>query len=189
MIRSVMNSLVAVVVVFAAPVLLAQKPVTTAPIFIDYMPVPSSLASLVNSADAVIRGTITGSQNNLVTENGRFHPTTDYTVSVNEVIKGVPGLDIAKSISVVREGGDVDLGDKIRRSVDLSFSPFQVGEQYLLFVHWNPALSRFQVQWGPDGAFRISAGVVEAMGHAATSRQLHGQRLDQVLRSLKTTAG
>ena len=189
MIRAIIRSLIAATLACPSSAAFAQKPVTTAPVFVDYQPVPKSVGRLMNSADAVIRATVVSSQNHVRTENGHSYPTTEYTLTINEIIKGLTGLEVGKTISILREGGDVDLGDRIRRSVDPSFSPFQVGEQYILFVHWNPSLSRFQVQWGPDGAFRISAGVVEAMGHAATSQQLHGQRLDQVLVSLKSSGG
>ena len=189
MIGSVASSVVAIVVVVAAPVLFGQKPVTSGPLFVDYQPVPNSLSGLVKSADAVVRATVTGAQNNVKSEHGRFYATTDYSVAVSEIVKGISGLGVGMSITVVREGGDVDLGDKINRSFDPSFAQFKVGEQYLLFVHWNPSLSRFQVQWGPDGAFRISSGIVEAMGHAETSGQLHGQRLVDVLRSLRANIG
>lgn len=189
MIRSLVISFVGIVTVVAAPVLFAQKPVKTAPVFVDYQPVPKSLSGLMKSADAVVRATITGAENNVKSDQGRLHATTEYTIAVNEIVKGISGLQVGDSIIVVREGGDVDRGDYIGRSFDPSFSTFQVGDQYLLFVHWNPSLSRFQVQWGPDGAFHVSAGVVEAMGHAATSGQLQGQPLDQVLRSLRASGG
>lgn len=189
MIRAVANSFVAIVMVVAPPVLLAQKPVVAGPVFVDYMPAPNSLSGLVKSADAVVRATVTGAQNNVIIRDGRYHGKTDYTVTVNEIVKGVSGLQVGNSITVARDGGDVDLGDKIARSFDPNFAPFQIGEQYLLFVRWNPQLLRFEVQWGPDGAFHVSDGVVEAMGHAATSGELNGQRLDRVLSSIRANAG
>ena len=69
--------------------------------------------------------------------------------------------------------------------IDPHFAPFQAGEQYLLLLQWNPHLSKYQVRWGPDGAFHISAGVVEAMGHGAVAKQLHGHRVDEVLQTMR----
>ena len=180
-------SLAVVVQVLAATgTLAAQKPVITGQVISEYEPSPETLDGLLHSADAVVRGTVTAMRNTPQTDGqGHFAAKTEYTLTLTEIVNGRVGLAQGTSVTVVREGGDVDLGDKISRSVDPAFAPFQIGEQYILFLHWNGYLSKYQVNWGPDGAFHVSAGLVETMGRAPLSRQLHGQRVAALLAALK----
>src|SRR5947209_7808445 len=94
----------------------AQKPVITLPVFTDYMPVPNSLTDWVRSADALVLITVQAVDSVTVTPNARTSAKTTYTLRLEDVIKGT--LSPESSIKVQRPGGDIDVGDKIYRSVD-----------------------------------------------------------------------
>jgi hypothetical protein len=162
----------------------AQKPVITSHVFISREPAPASLAALTNSADLIVLGSIMESHNVVTTDQGYAYAKTESSLIVSQVIKTSRNVTVGSVLSIVREGGEIDQGYRIIRSVDPMFAAFQNGETYMLYLFLNGALGKYQVRSGPDGAFRLANGQIEAMGGSALSKQLNRQPLEAVRRAV-----
>jgi hypothetical protein len=177
-------SLCAATIVAASTTAVAQKPVITSHVFVSRQPAPASLPALANSADVVVVGSVMESHNVVSTDQGYDYVKTESSLLVRQVVKSGRGVSIGSVLSIIREGGEVDQGYRIVRSVDPMFAAFQTGETYMLYLFWNDALGKYQVRSGQDGAFRVANGQIEAMGRSPLSLQLDKQSLDTVSRSV-----
>ena len=139
-------------------------------------------------ADLVVTGSIAASRYVVESEAGRQSVSTDVQFTIATVIKG-SGHGPDTTVSILRRGGDVDLGDTIRRSTQPGFPRFEVGEQYLLFLQWNAFPSAYEVMYGPNGTFKIVSDSVRSVGMSALSKQYDGQPVSSVIRDIRLGIG
>ena len=164
-----------------------KKPVQTSEAVVNYAAPPATLEGLAQASSAVIVGRIVGADPQAEWENRGYAVSTNYQVNVSDVLKPHPQLPVVGTVVIVkRMGGDFDAGDRVVRGVEHGFPQFSVGKTYLLFLHWNQAKATFEIRAGPNGAYRISNGVLESDGLAPVANQQKGRRLDSVLAELRT---
>jgi len=161
-----------------------QKPVVEFPIFVDYVQPPSTFKEFASAADLVLTGSIASTRYVVESEAGRQRVSTDVQFTIAMVVKG-SGVSPGGTVTILRTGGDLDVGDTIRRSTEQGFPRFQVGEQYLLLLHWNPALSVYNVMYGPNGAFQIASDMVRSLGVSRLSQQYDGRLVSTLIEDIR----
>jgi len=121
--------------------------------------------SAVCNADAVVIGTLNDKTSQL-TDEGSF-VFTDYQITVQEVIKNnsVAPLQAADVITGTRDGGVVELNNRIFRAKREDFDPPVVGQRYLLFLRFIPATGAY-LMYG-NGTFQLDGQGILALGPAA----------------------
>ena len=161
-----------------------QKPVVEYPIFVDYLLPPSTFKEFATAADLVVTGSIASTRYVIENEAGRQRVSTDVQFAIAMVIKG-SGLGPGNTVTILRPGGDVDLGDTIRRSTEPGFPRFQAGDQYLLLLRWNAILSVYNVMYGPNGTFQIVSDRIRSLGMSGLSKQCDGQPVSAVIQDIR----
>src|SRR5437667_41780 len=91
----------------------AQKPVIQSHVISEYQPSPDTLDGFVSSCDIVVLGAVTRARN-APQFNGpaNIAARTEYSFIVMDVVKNASTLKRGP-ITILRDGGDVDLGDRI----------------------------------------------------------------------------
>ena len=122
---------------------------------------PESLNEMITAADAVVRGRAIGSSPRRDRDHGLM---TDVRFTVLELIH-VGGLPIdPMEVVVTRQGGEVDEGAFIQRTVQESFPPFEKAHEYILFLRWYPEKAIWIPAYGPDSVFDLTGGIVKSPG-------------------------
>ena len=161
-----------------------EKPIVYPTWDIDYFAPPATLEGLVDEADAVILGRVTGRHNEVAREE-RALPRTIYGVRLLEVLKPHPKLN-ASEVEIDRMGGDVERDGRIDRYAERGFPDFQQGRTYVLFLSWNEYIGRFAILRGPDSAFEINPqGRVETHGRFSAAKAQRGKHGDALLDSIR----
>jgi hypothetical protein len=121
--------------------------------------------SALCNADAVIVGVINDKSSQLTEEENFIF--TDYQISVEEVIKNniVEPIHLANAITGLRDGGAVELNNRIFRAKREDFDPPVVGQRYLLFLRFIPATGSY-LMYG-NGTFQLDSQRILALGPAA----------------------
>lgn len=97
----------------------------------------SGLENLACEADAVVTGQVK-SKSSFPTADETYI-FTDYTMSVEEVLKGDPAnVTPGGEVTVTRPGGTVQFDGRRFRAIDRSFKPLEIGDRYLLFLKLIP---------------------------------------------------
>jgi hypothetical protein len=162
-------------VLLSTPVIALQKPVITTNRHVDYRDRIFSADELWNAASVVVDVTITSSQPLDVKTAKSVAEFTVYDALVFEVYKPSSQVKSAGStIRVRRTGGDRDRGQHIERTVEDGFPPFQVGEQYTLFLREHVANGDifYSALVGPDGAFKVNGNLLETHGKRELARDI-----------------
>lgn len=169
---------VAVGVLGAAP---TQKPTKDVMTIIDYWAGPTDLAMAVQQAAAVVRVRVLSRRNHLLDGSS---PRTAYAMEVVEVLKAHPR--VASVIEVYRIGGEEDVGDHIRRTVDPHFPAFRINGEYVLFLGWNDVLLGFEVRQGPNGAYELmESGEIDTSGRGELARSQKGKHKEAFLEEIR----
>jgi hypothetical protein len=161
----------------------AQKPVVTGKVISDYAPAPTTLSNLISSAKIIVYARVDDTKNAALAHSGRRQPMTEYYVRVLDVIKG--DVTQGQLLTILRSGGSVDEGDHIVQSIDPSFGPFREKENYVLFLNWNVSLARFEVVYGPNGAFHVAGSTIEPMGNSSFSTSSRGRPANDFISDTK----
>jgi hypothetical protein len=121
--------------------------------------------SAVCNADAVVIGTI-GDKSSQLTADETF-VFTDYRITVEEVIKNnaAAPIQVAGPLTATRDGGVIELNNRVFRARREDFDPPLVGQRYLLFLRFIPATGAY-LTYG-NGTFQLEAQRVGALGPAA----------------------
>lgn len=128
-------------------------------------PHPPVFQSAVCNADAVVIGILTDKASQL-TDEGSF-VFTDYQITVQEIIKNnsVAPLQASGVITGTRDGGVIELNNRIFRAKREDFDPPVVGQRYLLFLRFIPATGAY-LMYG-NGTFQLNGQGILALGPAA----------------------
>ena len=134
-------------------------------------------ASAVCNADAVVIGSI-DSKSSQLTEEGNF-VFTDYQVTLEEVIKDNSSapLRIADKITTTRDGGVVEMNNRIFRAKRSDFEPPLVAQRYLLFLRFIPATGAY-LMYG-NGTFQLDDHKVLALSSGARQELLKDGAKDE----------
>lgn len=126
---------------------------------------PPSVQTKVCNAHAVVIGMLNDSSPQL-TEDESFL-FTEYTMSVEEVIKDNPAAAIqpGNSITVIREGGTGRLHGRVVRARVEGFKTFDVGKRYLFFLRFVPDTNSYLAF--PNGSFELNENEVVPLGKAS----------------------
>ena len=62
---------------------------------------------------------------------------------------------------MVKPGGVIDVDGRTVSSSEADFPPFPIGEEYILFLRFDPQQKTYIVPYGAQGAFRLVAGFAE----------------------------
>lgn len=117
--------------------------------------------SAVCNADAVVIGTI-DSKSSQLTEDENF-VFTDYQVTLEEVIKDNSSAPLrgADKITTTRDGGVVEVDDRIFRAKRSDFEPPLIAHRYLLFLRFIPATGSY-LMYG-SGTFQLEGQKILAL--------------------------
>ena len=158
---------VSVIVLVAAAVLHAQKPVIESPLRTSPIRPPATAPEMVASADAVIVAQWTGQARagERTSPDGLLLPTrTFYTFRVEEVIKNHPSLPpLGQEIEFWLPGGDRELPTRIERVRDPKTGDLRPSGRYVLFADHSVRTGELYLAWGPLGVYEITNGRVAAL--------------------------
>ena len=166
-----------------------QKPVKEVPLIVCYAATPRTLEGATARADAIVRAQVVSSQFRPRRERPDAPPDvrTAYALKVLEVLKRDPQLPIPAE--VLREGGDLETDEGIRRYVEDGFPAFQPGHEYLLFLWWNENSAAYQMFFGVDGAYHITPdNRVQGLGRGVLAKQYTGENARQVADRIRAIA-
>ena len=62
---------------------------------------------------------------------------------------------------------------------------FRSGEEYVVFLHWNPVFGGFEVKNGNYGAFKLANGTVAVPSHSDLAKSVTGQDQSTFLSTLR----
>ncbi len=144
--------------------------------------------SALCNADAVVIGTITNKSSQL-TEQGNF-VFTDHDITVEEVIKNnaAAAIQQGSTITATRDGGVVEIDNRILRAKREDFEAPLVGKRYLLFLRFIPTTGSY-LMYG-NGTFQLEGDKVLALGPAARQELVNGgsKDVDDFLTGLRSFA-
>jgi hypothetical protein len=165
-----------------------EKPTHVSIHNIYYNAPPPSLSEMERTADAVVFGRVLGG----VSKDGGFFRksdpgiTTSYRFKVHEILaaQGNRAVD-PNELTVLKDGGAIDRGNRIDKVVDADFPPFELGHEYVLFLHWDAGQEAWVPAWGPNAAFEVKGGIIRSPGYAQISKEQNGLALDDFLIQLR----
>lgn len=165
-----------------------EKPTHVSIDNIYYNAPPPSLSEMEKTADAVVFGRVLGG----VSKDGGFFRksepgiTTSYRFKVHEVIsaQGKRAVD-PNELTVLRDGGSIDRGNRIDKVVDADFPPFELGHEYVLFLRWDAGQEAWVPAWGPNATFEIKGGLITSPGYAHVCKEQNGLSIDEFLEKLR----
>lgn len=142
----------------------------------------ATLAETILAVDAVVRGRVLGGEPRDTKDN----VTTAYRFKVDEIIHAFGGHPVNESeITILRNIGDRDRGAYIERTIDSDFPPFELGQQYVVFLNWDPYRGAWVPGIGPDSLIDITTGVVRSPGYHDLTKAQKGKPAAEYLELLR----
>lgn len=142
-------------------------------VLVEYAPL--ELSDLAKGADLVIRGRIVGEKPRLSRDEQSV--VTDVTVQVLDVFRsGKTVLVPGSNLIVIKPGGTITLEGHLVRVHENDFPPFQLGEEYFLFL--ADRVGGLEVYGGGQGAFRVDGSEVRQASRAHAAWQEKNERID-----------
>lgn len=150
--------------------------VETPPIQFDFDGRPPFLTAITCDADAVVIGVIKDRSQSQLTEDESFI-FTDYGMVIEEIIKdnSAAPLQLSSVITVSRPGGEIKLNGKSVHAIDESFKPFEVNQQYALFLRFVPSTGGYRAF--SNGSFQLHRGKVIKLGEGTLWGPVEKERL------------
>jgi hypothetical protein len=168
------------------------KQIDTMPVYIDYAPTPATLEELVQATKVVVFARVenTGRLEPRYGPENQRHLETEYELRLLDVLKtDDQNLVAGESLVVRRTGGELDEGDRVRRSIDPAFPLFRKGEEYILFLEKPANDSTYMVAYGPNGAFEVTAdGTVRPRGRSLMAASQNHRSKDDVLDGIRRSS-
>ena len=122
------------------------------------------LDQLAERGDLIVRGLILGSNSHLTKDETAI--VTDYDVQVLERLHARGTVKHGQNIVVTRFGGTVEVeGKKVTISASSGFARFQVRDEYIFFLTFNPNTQTYMIVAGPYGVFKNFGGEVAQVGY------------------------
>lgn len=137
----------------------------------------SFFRAITCDADAIVIGVLRNQLSSHLTEGGAFI-FTEYELEVEQVLKNnaVAPIEARSNIIVARSGGAIQLNGRTVRAIDDSFTPFETGGRYALFVRFIPATGAYRAF--SSGSFQLRDGRIVKLGDAITQwGEVRGERL------------
>jgi hypothetical protein len=98
----------------------------------------------------------------------------------------VPTVD--QPVVVTKPGGTVTIGQFQVVGREQDFPPFQTGEEYILFLEYDPVTSRFEVPLGAQGAFRNIGGTLSQVSETRAWNDGQPMSMQTFVEQLKNAA-
>ncbi len=97
---------------------------------------------------------------------------TDYDVTVEEIIKNnsASPMQLNNAITTTRDGGTIQINNRILRANRQDFTPPLVGQRYLMFLRFIPSTGSY-LMYG-NGTFELSADKVLPLGQGSRDQLL-----------------
>jgi len=120
---------------------------------------PVGLTELVKSCDLIARVVVLDARSRLSEDERSMH--SDYSVQVLDQYFSRRVLDPAENIVVTKPGGTMTIDGYQYAVYEHDFPALQSGEEYILFLKFDPSIRRYIVPDGAQGAFTNVGGIVE----------------------------
>ena len=117
---------------------------------------PTDLPELAATSDVIVEATILGQRSFLDADGSRIW--TDYRLQVTRALRAQDRRDAEAVLTVRRRGGTLKLGARSIVSTENNFLPFQLGEQYVLFLRKTSVPGLYTIVSGRYGAARVADG-------------------------------
>lgn len=170
----------------------ARQQARPMPVFEDHFPPPPSVATFTRQVDAVARVMVGAATpgTELSPASGRSNVVTKYLMRVVDPIK--PGASLpskGETFTITQYGGEGIVDGRLIRVFNPNFEDFRVGAEYVLFPTWNRYHGEFDVAYGEDGAYELTAqGVVRPLGKAGLSRAVRGRDARALIEEIRAAA-
>jgi len=89
-----------------------------------------------------------------VNESGREYVVTRYTAEVRELLKGEP-VRRRDRLEIARQGGVMTEDGAVVKYYDPKFPDYVIGDEYVVFLLWNPATDGYAPYAGPVLTYRL----------------------------------
>ena len=145
------------------------------------------LQTISCNSDAIVSATAR-SESSSVTANGDFI-FTDHDFQIDKIFKtnSLAPFGPGTTIVVTRAGGKKLVNGRMITAVDEDFPPFQVGEQYLLFLRYVPSTGAYQAF--NEGSFELVNGrVLPVASDAVWKVRIYRGQLESVFLTEVSTA-
>lgn len=118
---------------------------------------PASLPELTASSDVIVEASVLSQRSFLDSDGSRIW--TDYRLQLTRALRVRDALGVEATLTVRRRGGILTSGGRSIVSTENEFLPFQLGEQYVLFLRKTSQPGIYTIVSGRHGATRITDGV------------------------------
>lgn len=124
------------------------------------------------NADAIFVGSFKSKSSQLTADESFIF--TDYEMAVEEVIKNNPAAPVQAggSVTVTREGGEIQLNGRTIRAKRNDFEAAEVGKHYLLFLRFLPETTSYLAY--ANGSFQIDGDKITSLGGTSRDELLNG---------------
>jgi hypothetical protein len=143
---------------------------------------PQNLWSWNREADAIVHVRVTGqSAFEVPKPTEGYWIYTRHEMTVLEVFRGEPGINVGPKWSVLQFGGTIMREDGPETHIANRWSPLPVGSEWLLFLEWDRELKAFTIMYMDRGTLQIENGVIGASGGAPgwLRRQWSGKKVEE----------
>ena len=119
---------------------------------------PAELPEIAKEADLIVRAiALDNGQSSLIDEGRRISST--FTFQVLDTYFSAPPIEnTSNQIAVTKPGGRVTLSGQEVTAAESDFPPFEINQEYILFLRSGSSGNTWVVPYGAQGAFRIGAG-------------------------------
>lgn len=118
---------------------------------------PGALPELTVTSDVIVEATVLAQRSFLDPDRSRIW--TDYRLQITRALRIRDERDVEAMLTVRRRGGTLKLGSRSIVSNENDFLPFQLGEQYVLFLRKTSVPGLYSIASGRYGATRVADGL------------------------------
>jgi hypothetical protein len=118
---------------------------------------PTGLPELTATSDVIVEATVLTQRSFLDPDGSRIW--TDYRLQVTRALRVRDGREVEAMLTVRRRGGTLRFGSRSIVSTENDFQPFQLGEQYALFLRKTSVPGLYTIASGRYGATRVADGL------------------------------
>lgn len=147
---------------------------------VNRSPTPSSLGALARAADVIAIGTIddvTDIQRS-AGPPGVTSPWMECRLNISELLKEDLHVSPATTLLTFYVKGS-------HKSYETGFRPFQKSEEVLVYLKMATGVDGYVLAFGPESAYKVTAGILRRFGRSAVARQHDGQTVGSIVAALR----
>lgn len=118
---------------------------------------PMGLPELTATSDVIVEASVLTERSFLDPDGARIW--TDYRLQLTRALRVRDGRGVEATLAVRRRGGTLKVGSRSIVSTENDFLPFQLGEQYVLFLRRTSDPGVYTIVAGRHGAIPVTDGV------------------------------